>query len=172
MLLEIGSSTQRHAKGLNAAIEILIEQGVLIVIDARRGIGHFVAHKPDPIVSRIRLAADLPSPLSKPVMAGCILTVCAKQGKMWKLVVPLTRNCTVGSVVIHVALPGMGLTPRILKRVQVLRFREIGCTCIERCVQISDINANPVRYAVMCVASMVARRVWRRRRVRKAPVKD
>ena len=43
----------------------------------------------------------------------------------------------------------MGLTPRILKRVQVFRFREIGCTCIERCVQIIDINANPVRYAVM-----------------------
>jgi hypothetical protein len=56
----------------------------------------------------------------------------------------------------------MGLTPRVFKRVQVCRFREIGCTCIERCVQIRDINANPVRYAVMCVASMVARRVRRR----------
>ena len=63
----------------------------------------------------------------------------------------------VGSVVIHVALPWMGLTPRVLKRVQVCRFREIGCTCIECCVQIIDINANPVRYAVMSVAVVIGR---------------
>ena len=41
---EIGSGAQRHAKGLNAAIEIVIVHGILIVIDSRPGTGHFVAH--------------------------------------------------------------------------------------------------------------------------------
>ena len=71
---EIGSSTQRHAKGLNAAIEILVVHGVLIVIDSRRGIGHLVAHEPDAIVSRIRLRLIYRPPVHA-VMAGCILTV-------------------------------------------------------------------------------------------------
>ena len=38
-----------------AAIEILVVERVLIVPDAGSWVGHFVAHKPDPIVSRIRL---------------------------------------------------------------------------------------------------------------------
>ena len=93
-------------------------------------------------------------------MAGCILTACANRGKCEEARCAVNKELMVGSVVIHVALPRMGLTPRILKRVQVLRFREIGCTCIERCVQISDINANPVRYAVMCVAGVVGCDTW------------
>ena len=49
----------------------------------------------------------------------------------------------------HVALPGMRLTPLVFKWRRVLHFREISCTLIECCVQISGINANPMRCAVM-----------------------
>ena len=37
------SALHRHAKGLNAAIEIFVVYGILIVPDSRRGIGDFVA---------------------------------------------------------------------------------------------------------------------------------
>ena len=87
---DIGSSTQRHAKGLNAAIEILVVQGVLIVIDSRRGIGHFVAHKPDTIVSRIRLLLIYRRPC--PSHDGRVHSHGRTNGENVKFVVPLTRN--------------------------------------------------------------------------------
>lgn len=150
---EIGPSTQRHGKGLNTAIEILIVQGVLIVINSRRWIGHLVPHKPDPIVSPIRLdliyRCACPSRDRREHSHGLI-----KRGKC-EVRRAANKEVTVGSVVIHVTLPRMGLTPGILKGIQVLRFDEIGCTLIERCVQIIDVNANPVRYAVMCVTRVV-----------------
>jgi len=140
---------------LNAAIEVLIIQGILVVPDASRRVGHFGADKRDAIVSRIRLhliyRRPCPSHDGRLRSHGLI-----KRGKC-EVRCAANKELTVRSVVIHVALPGMGLTPRILKRIQVLRFREIRCTCIECCVQISDINANPVRYAVMCVAVVIGR---------------
>ena len=150
---EIGSGGQRHAKGLNAAIEIVIVHGVLIVIDSRRRTGHFVAHKRDAIVSRIRLHLIYRRPC--PSHDGRLHSHGrAKRGKC-EVTCAGNKELTVGSVVIHVALPGMGLTPRVFKRIQVCCFREISCTRIERCVQIVDINANPVRYAVMYVAVVI-----------------
>jgi len=157
---EIGSSTQRHGKGLDAAIEILVEQGVLIVIDARRGIAHFVAHKPDPIVSRIRLSLIYRRPC--PSRDGRVRSHGLPERGKCKVRCAVNRKLTMGSVVIHVALPGMGLTPSVLLRRVVLRFREIGCAFIERCVQITDLHANPVRCAVMCVAAVVGRSVRKR----------
>lgn len=157
---EIGSRAERHAKGLNAAVEILVVQCVLIVIDSRRGIGHFATHKPDPVVSRIRL--DLiyrrPGPRRDGWMHSHGRT---KRGKC-EVRCAINRILTVGSVVIHVALPGMGLTPLVLKRRDILHFNEVGCALIERGVQITDINANPVRCAVMSVAAMVACISWKR----------
>ena len=46
---------ERHAKGLNAAVEVLVIQGILIVPDPSSGIRHFVPHKPNPIVTRVGL---------------------------------------------------------------------------------------------------------------------
>jgi hypothetical protein len=44
----------RHIKGLNAAIEIFVVHGILIVPDTSRRVGHFRAHKRDAIGSRNR----------------------------------------------------------------------------------------------------------------------
>ena len=157
---EIGSGAQRHAKGLNAAIEIVIVHGILIVIDSRRRTGHFVAHKRDAIVSRIRLHLIYRRPC--PSHDGRLRSLgLANRGKC-EARCAANKELTVGSVVIHVALPGMGLAPRVFKRIQVCRFREISCTRIERCVQIVDINANPVRYAVMYVAGVIVCSRWER----------
>ena len=150
---EIGSSAQRHAKGLNTAVEILVVQGVLIVIDSRTGIGHFVAHKPNAIVARVRLLLAYGRPC--PSHDGGLHSPGHANRRKSEVRCTANKELTVGSVVIHVALPGMGLTPGVLLWRQVLRFREIGCAGIERCVQIIDINSNPVRYAVMCVIGVV-----------------
>ena len=152
---EIGSSAQRHAKGLNAAIEIVIVHGILIVIDSRRWIGHFEAHKRDAIVSRIRLHLIHRRPC--PSHDGRLHSRGRANRRKCEVRCAVNRELTVGSVVIHVALVGMGLTPRVFKRIQVCRFREIRCTRIETCDQIVDINANPVRYAVMYVAGVIGR---------------
>jgi hypothetical protein len=145
----------RDAKGLNAAIEVFVVYGILIVIDSRRGIGDFVAHERDAIGSRSRLHLNYRRPC--PSHDGRLHSLgLADRGKC-EARCAANKELTVGTVVIHVALPGMRLTPRILKRIQVCRFREIRCTRIEICVQIVDINANPVRYAVMYVAGVIGR---------------
>ncbi|PYL60119.1 MAG: hypothetical protein DMF24_11140 [Verrucomicrobia bacterium] len=52
---DVDARSQRHAKGLNSAIEVLVIQRILIMPDSRCGIGHLVAHEPDTIVTRIGL---------------------------------------------------------------------------------------------------------------------
>ena len=55
MLLTLTPAPKGHAEGLNSAIEVHVKEGILIVPDAGRRVGYFVAHKPDPIVTRIGL---------------------------------------------------------------------------------------------------------------------
>ena len=46
---------QRHSKRLNAAVQVLVIQSVLIVPDSGTWVSHFITYKPDPIVARVRL---------------------------------------------------------------------------------------------------------------------
>jgi hypothetical protein len=59
---------------------------------------------------------------------------------------------------VHVALPGVSLAPIILVLSQVLPLGKIGRPGIKVCVQVIDLNQNPVRYAVVCVCVCVC--VW------------
>jgi hypothetical protein len=52
---DVYSRRERNTKGLNAAIQVLVIQGVLIVPDALRRVGYFVTEEPDPVVARIGL---------------------------------------------------------------------------------------------------------------------
>src|SRR5262249_35486288 len=126
---------------------------VLIMIDPRSGIGHFAAHKPDAIISRVRLLLGYGR--SCPSHDGRLHSPGHANGRKTEVRCTANKELTVGSVVIHVALPGMGLTPLVLLRREVLRFREIGCPLIERCVETTDVNANPVRCANVDVAGVV-----------------
>ena len=40
----VNSGVQRHAEGLNSAVEVHVKQGILIVPYAGRRAGYFVAH--------------------------------------------------------------------------------------------------------------------------------
>jgi len=51
----VDSSGQRNTERLDRAIEVLVIQRVFVVVNTGRRIGHFVTHKPDAIVSRVRL---------------------------------------------------------------------------------------------------------------------
>ena len=51
----INSWAKRHTEGLNAAVEVLVIQSILIVPDPGSWISHSIAHKPEAIVRRIRL---------------------------------------------------------------------------------------------------------------------
>ena len=52
---DVHSGSQRHTKGLNRAVEVLVIQGILIVPDSGSGIRYFVTHKPNTIVTRVGL---------------------------------------------------------------------------------------------------------------------
>jgi hypothetical protein len=152
---DVNSSPEWHTERLNRPVKILVIQSIFVVPDPGARVRYFVTQQPKAIVTRVRL--DLIYRCACPSLNGRLHSHgLANRGKC-EVRYAANKELTVGSVVIHVALPRMGLTPRILKRIQVLRFHEIGCTCIECCVQIIDINANPVRYAVMCVAVVIGR---------------
>jgi hypothetical protein len=133
-ITDVGSRSQRHAKGLDRAIQVLVIQGIVIVPDAGRWIGHFVTHKPDAIVSRVRL--DL--------IYCCARTYPGRDGRLHSYGRGERRKCKVGSaadaelaigdVVIHVALSRMCLAPCVFVRANVCRFAKIGGTLIEVCV--------------------------------------
>ncbi len=98
---------QRHAERLNGAIQVLVIERVFVVPNPSVGARHFVAHEPDPVVSRVglhlvdRCASSCPSHNSR-LHSHCATHRCkgeirsAAHGKL-----------TIGSIVIHVALSGM-----------------------------------------------------------------
>jgi len=101
---------ERHAKGLNAAVEVLVVQGILIVPDPSSGIRHFVGHEPDAVIPRIGFelihCGTCPGHdggLHSHGRAGsgkCVTVATAADGKP-----------AIGGIVIHVALTWMRLAP-------------------------------------------------------------
>ena len=118
------SWSNRHTERLEGAIEILVIERVFIMPDASSGVGYFVTHKPDAIVTRIRLNLIYCRP--GPGHDRRLLShggACASKSE--GLVdsgygVPFVR-----SVVVHVALAGMALAPRVFVRDYVFRFGKI-----------------------------------------------
>jgi len=51
---DVNTWSQGHTERLDSSIEVLVIQGILIVPHALTWIGHFVSHKPETIISRIR----------------------------------------------------------------------------------------------------------------------
>src|ERR1044071_3461140 len=131
---EVYPCSQRHAKRLNRAIQVLVIERVLIVPNAGIGAGHLVADKPNAIVARIglelsyRCARTRPGKDSRPRSHRA-----ANRGKR-EIGYAAHAILAIGRVVIHVALPWMSLTPGVFVRSDVLGFGEIGRPWIERCV--------------------------------------
>src|SRR5262249_47649060 len=127
---EIGHKTHRQAKGLNAAIEIFVIDGVFIVPYAVIWPRHLRADKENPVASRDRLHLIYRRPW--PSHDGRLHSPGHANRRKGEVRCTANKELTVRSIVIHIALPGMGLTPRVLLRRQVCRFREIGCALIKR----------------------------------------
>jgi len=138
---------------LDCPIEILVIQGILIVPDTGSWISHFVAHKPDPIVSRIR--PDLIYCRARPSHNGRLHPKRGAKRRKREVRCPADGELTVRRVVERVALARVRLAPSVFGRCDILRFGKIGRTLVQRCVQVIDLNANPVRYAVVIVAGVV-----------------
>jgi len=142
---------------LNGAIEVLVIDSVLIVPNAGSGTRYFVAHKQNAIVSRIRF--ELGNRRSRPGVDSWLHSHRGSGRRKCEIGNPAHVIPAVGSVVVHVALARMRLAPGVFMRRDVCCFGEIGRARIERCVQIIDLNNDPVRYAVVHMAAVVVR-VW------------
>ena len=52
---DIDSRSQRHAEGLDGAVQVHVKKSILIVPHSSREVCYFVTHVPDAIVARILL---------------------------------------------------------------------------------------------------------------------
>ena len=121
------SASERNANGLDSAIQILVVESVFIMPNAGRWIRHFVGDERASVASRHGL--DHAKGRSSPGINGRSHAHCGANGRKGVR----TRRAvdiepTVGCVVVHVALPGVGLAPGVLMRSNVLRFGIVGRT--------------------------------------------
>lgn len=158
-IADVHSGRERHAKGLNGAIEILVIKSILIVPDPRAGIGHFVAHKPDAIITWVWLSL---------VYNG---SCPSRDGRLHPNRRTNSRECEAGwatdhgklpirSVVIHVTLTGMRLAPRVFVRSDILGFSEISRARILWWIQVAHCDSDPMRRAGVTVAAVIVRGRW------------
>ena len=90
---DVHSGSERHAEGLDSAIEVLVIQRVFIVPNASRRVSHFVTHEPNTIVSRIRL--DLIHRRTSPSVNSRLLSHGGADGakiEVWSLPLTLYRR--------------------------------------------------------------------------------
>src|SRR5438309_1056603 len=138
------SAPQRHTEGLNRTIQILVIDRVLVMPNSSIWIRHFVADKPDAIISRVRL--NLVHCRAGPSFNGRLLSHgggCASKSE--GLVNSVYGVPTIRSVVVHVALARMTLAPGVFVWNDVLRLSKIGRSRVLRCIQIVNVNQNSVR---------------------------
>ena len=93
-------------------------------------------------------------------MAGSIRTV-LPTGEKREIGGAAHAILAIGSVVIHVAFRRMRLAPAVFARGDILRFSKVGRALIKVVVEIIDLNANPVRHAVVVVAAVIVRSRWK-----------
>ena len=109
---DVGASAQRHTEGLDRPIEVLVIQRILVVVDAGTWIGDFVTHKPQAIVSRIRLDLIYCCARTCPGRDGRLHSYGRANARKYEIVRAAANiKLAAGDIVIHVAVPGMRLTP-------------------------------------------------------------
>ena len=103
---DIDPWSEGHAKRLNRAIEILVIQRILVVPNTGSWSRHFVTHKPDPIVTRVRL--NLVYCGTCPSHDGRLhLERGANGRKRESAGAAADSKLAIGCIVVHVALPRM-----------------------------------------------------------------
>jgi hypothetical protein len=125
---DVDAGSQWHTERLNGAVNVFVIERVLVMPDSSRRVGHFVTHEPDAVISRVglnpvhRCASPSPDRRLHP-HCGAVRGK-AKIGGTAHIVL------TVGSVVKHVALRRMRLTPGIFVRGDVLGLGKVGRSLI------------------------------------------
>ncbi len=152
--------SRRHSKRLNRAIQVLVIDRILIMPNSSGWVGHFIANKCNAIVSRIGL--NLIDRCSGPGKDGWGRSHRGSNRRKCEIRGSADTELTIGDVVVHVALPGIGLAPGIFMRSDILTFGKIGRARILRRVQVAHCHRDPVRGGCMRVAGVV-RRAWRSR---------
>src|SRR4029453_12488347 len=109
----INSRSQRHAEGLNGAIEILVIQSVFIVPNSRRRVGHFVTHKPNSVIPGIRFDLICRCARTRPSDEGRPHAHCGGNGGKREVGGATYAILAIGGVVIYVAPPGMRRAPGV-----------------------------------------------------------
>jgi hypothetical protein len=138
--------------------------------DSTTRVSDFVSHEPDPIVYRIRLVLVDGSACACPCLYGRLHRnrgASRRKGEITRATA--NGELAIGDIVVHVALPGMGLTPGIFTRGDVLCFGEIGRAGILRWIQVTHCHCDPVRCAGVSVAGMIVRARRERARERIHP---
>jgi len=151
---DVDSWPHRHAERLDRAIEVLVVQSVFIMPDARRRICYFITHEPDTIISRVRL---LPAySRARPGHDRWLFPHSGAHGAKAERcrsathVIPLVR-----SIVVHVALAGVTLTPGVFVRNDVFCFGEIQRAYVLGRDQVIRVHQNSVRRCIMAVTAMI-----------------
>ena len=153
---EVNPGSERYGERLNRPIEVFVVEGVFIVPLVWAKSGDFVTHKPDTIISRFWLDLIDCRPCANPfhnrrLHPGCRRHCSETEGRVGTA----DAKLTVGDVVKHVALAGMGHTPGVLARSDICRFGKIDGTLIEICIQVADVYTNPVRHTIVSVPGMI-----------------
>ena len=129
--------------------------------DSGAWVGHFVGHEPNSVVCRVRLVlvhrGACPGHDGRLHSQGATDT-CKCEGAR----AAADSKLAIGDVVVHVALPGMGLTPGIFARGDVLCFRKIGRSRILRWIQVAHCHRDSMRRSGVTMAVVIVRRVRRR----------
>ena len=150
-----------HTEGLNGAIQVHVIERILIVPDPRRRVRHFIAHKPNPIVTWIGLDLVYYCTGSRPSDDGRLHTHGRSSWRKGERRWPAAhRERTIGGIVIHVALPRVGLTPSVFSRTYVLRFGKISRALILRRDEVAHRHRDPVRRASVGVTGVIVRSRW------------
>ena len=156
----IHSGCEWHAKGLDRAIEVLVIERVFVVVNTGRRVGHFVTHKPDTIVARVGFNLTHRGSRPCPSHDSRFHPDRVRGRRKRKTRGAADVELAIRHIVIHVALPGVRLTPGVFVRGKVCSFGKISGALVERCVQVVDLHADAVRHAVMAVAGVVVSGGW------------
>src|SRR5438309_5331160 len=106
------SRSQRYTEGLNRTIKILVIECVFIMPNAGRGVRYLVANERTAIDSSGRL--DRIDRRSRPGIDGSGRSHRGSNSRKAETRRAADTELAVGCVVIHVALPGVSLAPRVL----------------------------------------------------------